>query len=233
MQPLIIPNDAFNYILLQRTEYQMPINKYFRRIHLDNFYDNYILQWIDVLRKNKRLNLYTNDMRLEYNTIKNFLPTRANAILDIGCGMAGIDIFLYRHYSTSEPILSLLDKEGISKEIYYGYHGMGAFYNSLAVAKEFLIANAVPPDKIIASNVDAGGFPKGNAFDVILSLISWGFHYPVEVYLDDAYDALSDAGVLIIDIRSNTGGKQILSEKFSSVETIATSTKYERVLATK
>ncbi len=110
---------------------------------------------------------------------------------------------------------------------------MGAFYNSLAVAKEFLIANAVPPHKIIASNVDAGGFPKGNAFDVILSLISWGFHYPVEVYLDDAYDALSDAGVLIIDIRKNTGGKQILSEKFSSVETIATSKKYERVLATK
>ena len=172
-------------------------------------------------------------MRLEYSTIKKFLPSRAMSILDIGCGMAGIDVFLYRHYSTSEPVLSLLDKEGFSKRIYYGYHGTGAFYNSLAVAKEFLIANDVPPTKIIASDVDAGGFPKSNVFDVIISLISWGFHYPVEVYLDEAFDALSDAGVLIIDIRRNTGGKQILSEKFSSAETIVVRKKYERVLATK
>ena len=47
MQPFIIPNDALYYILLQRTEYQMPISRYFRRIHLGNFYDKYILQWIE------------------------------------------------------------------------------------------------------------------------------------------------------------------------------------------
>ena len=114
-------------------------------------------------------------MRLEYSTIKNYLPSGAKTILDIGCGVAGIDILLYRHYSNSVDTLLLLDKEGISKEIYYDYHGTSAFYNSLAVAKEFLIANGVPPTKIIASDVDADGFPKGNVFDIILSLISWGF----------------------------------------------------------
>lgn len=129
--------------------------------------------------------------------------------------------------------MSLLDKEGISGKIYYGYSGTGAFYNSLAVAEEFLTANTVPTTKIATYDVDTAGFPKGKVFDVILSLISWGFHYPVEVYLDEAFDALSDNGVLILDVRKDTDGKDILSRKFSSVEVILNGEKHERVLVKK
>ena len=65
VQPFIIPDSALYYILLQRTAYQMPLSRYFRRVQLASFYDKYILKRIEILRKGKIYKLYTEDMRLE------------------------------------------------------------------------------------------------------------------------------------------------------------------------
>jgi len=42
--------------------------------------------------------------------------------------------------------------------------------------------------------------------DVVISLISWGFHYPVETCLDRVHEMLNPGGRLILDVRKQTGG---------------------------
>jgi len=228
-----IPDDAYYYILLQRTSYQRSLNRYFRRANLGGVYDRYLLKVIEASRKDEISQLYSIDMQSEFDTFRDLLPKNAKKILDIGCGIGGIDILIFNHYIPSEIDIFLLDKEGVSREVYYGYHGKGAFYNSLILAKKFLTANSVPQNKISTFDIDSVDFPKDTKFDVIVSLISWGFHYPVETYLNDAYATLSDNGVVILDIRKDTNGRAVLSEKFTSVELIQIGENHERLLLRK
>lgn len=233
MPTLSVPDQALHYVLLQRTAYQLPLKKHFKRVGLDKFYDRRFLRWFAALKKDEIADLYTRDIAAEYETIKDALPKDAKEILDIGCGIAGIDVFLYGHYQRTKPRLSLLDKNGISDQIYYGFRDSGACYNSLAAAEEFLVANGIPAAAIQTFDIDRDGFPTSEKFDLVVSLISWGFHYPVEVYLDQVAAQLSDGGVLILDVRKKTDGKEKLVSTFSSVETLLDERKYERLLAKK
>ena len=73
----------------------------------------------------------------------------------------------------------------------------------------------------------------GKKLDLVLSLISWGFHYPVGVYLDRVYELLNDDGRLILDVRTRTDGLNVLTQKFGSYEVILETAKYARVAAKK
>lgn len=71
------------------------------------------------------------------------------------------------------------------------------------------------------------------SFDLVISLISWGFHYPLSQYMDDVYELLNENGALILDLRKKTKDKAILQDRFSGVKQIAEGQKYYRMLATK
>jgi len=91
------------------------------------------------VRASKIKELYYSDLEKEYFSIKKILPKKCSKILDIGSGIAGIDIFLSRHYLNylnKEVDFYLLDKSYTDKKIYYLYKKRGAFYNSLDIAKK-------------------------------------------------------------------------------------------------
>jgi SAM-dependent methyltransferase len=155
-------------------------------------------------------------------------------ILDVGCGVAGLDYFLYCHYNNDKLQLDLLDKTHINRNVYYGYKSRGAFYNSLDLAKELLISSGIPPNNIHLH--EATMFNDINVsckFDLVVSLLSWGFHYPVETYLDRVYDLLRGDGVLIMDIRKGSNGIHVLQRKFNKINIIFEQTKFYRVCTNK
>lgn len=41
----------------------------------------------------------------------------------------------------------------------------------------------------------------GLPLDLVISLVSWGFHFPVSTYLDQVHDLLREGGRLILDLR--------------------------------
>ena len=148
----------------------------------------------------------------------------AGDILDIGCGVAGIDVFLNEHYKNNSPDFYLLDKTEIEKKVFYGLKDKAAFYNSLPVAKKLLIENGVKEEKIHTQEVGEDNKIKfGKKFDLVISLISWGFHYPVSTYLDQVYEMLNSGGTLIIDVRNVAGAEDLLINKFGNGKVI-----YER-----
>ena len=69
--------------------------------------------------------------------------------------------------------------------------------------------------------------------DLILSLMSWGFHYPVSTYLQSVYNTFRDGGIVILDIRKGTEGRNIIDKQFGNSMIIQNFSKYERVLAIK
>jgi len=166
---------------------------------------------------------YAQDVASDYELIKPFLPEKGQATLDIGCGMAGIDVLLWRHYRN--PIIHLLDGTG-DTPVRVLYQPAMAPYNSMAVARQLLEGNGVPGDHIVEWAPDpALTLPQ---CDLIVSLLSWGFHYPVSTYLALVERCLRPGGRLIIDLRRGQGGLDELDQRLWCVEILSSSVKFDR-----
>jgi len=178
--------------------------------------------------------LYAAEIGAEFEALRLHLPARCASILDVGCGVAGIDALLYRHFAASSPRIHLLDKTVTSDRIYYGFKGTAAFYNSLDVARALLRANGVPGDRItIHEAAPDFSVAPDQELDLVISLISWGFHYPVATYLDPVHALLAADGRLILDVRGGTDGEEEVRQRFGAVRVIEERPRHRRLLAMK
>lgn len=141
------------------------------------------VEWI---KKQRPQGDYQKEIVEDFAAIEPHLPAEVGSILDIGCGMAGIDVFLKRKYPKAK--LWLLDGDSDSHHK-YGFKRKSVPYNSPAATAALLKANGVGFDRWI----DAGTKEKLEA-DLIVSLLSWGFHYPLDTY--------QVSGLCIADLRN-------------------------------
>jgi hypothetical protein len=167
--------------------------------------------------------LYAEDIARDYAMMKPHLPANAAATLDIGCGMAGIDVFLSRHYDN--PVINLLDGTGHT-EVRILFHKRMSPYNSMPVARRLLEENGVPGDRIVEWAPDpALVLPP---CDLVVSLFSWGFHYPVTTYLPLVERCLRPRGRVILDVRKGFGGLEVLDQRLQRVAILSTTIKADR-----
>lgn len=189
---------------------------------------NSCLEWIKLQRSGYKdlKNEFITDIEKEYSEMKSFLPENVNTIFDIGCGVGGIDVYLYKHYDI--PHIILMDSQFVSRDIKYGFDRGISYYNSFEATKDLMKVNHVFNYSTIGIDVDISIFKN---IDLAISLLSWGYHYPVEKYLDGVLNCLSDDGVLILDIRENTNGVDIIREAFDEVVEISNYNKSHRICA--
>lgn len=145
------------------------------------------------------------------------------SVLDIGCGLGLIDIALYHHYNKNVD-LHLLDKtNSITKDTSVrGFNKEYIFYNSMDATEDTLSSNGVNTNNILLYEADDTSVKElnKNSFDLILSLLSCGWHYSIETYVDLIKNTLNDDGMLILDIRHNTGQLEYAMEHFNLIHTI-------------
>ena len=178
--------------------------------------------------------LFSDEMTIEYEQMKPYLPEHAHTILDIGAGVGGIDVILGKHYTADRPMIYLLDKTEMPRKVYYGLTEKGCFYNSLELARELLLKNGILSEQIFVQEAtDDNRIISDAKFDLIVSLISWGFHYPIPTYLDQVYDKLSNQGVLILDVRKHGNGIEQIQRKFRDTRIIFDAQKHVRMVAWK
>ncbi len=235
---MAISNDAVKYILFQRTAYLMLARTMvFRKLNKLSPWPLYkfAVALESTVRRGKVKQLFNNDMNAEYEDIKAWLPKKCSRILDIGCGVGGIDVLLHKHYNCDSNMeFCLLDKTSIAEKIYYRFEEQGAFYNSLKVAEELLCSNGKNRKNIHLLNATEDcRIDAQPGIDLVISLLSWGFHYPISTYIDQVYDVTETGGCVIIDIRTGTGGEKELADKFSELQVISSTQKRLRVLAIK
>lgn len=171
----------------------------------ENSDDNFILSQINKMVDN------------DFNIFKEYLPKDAKFVLDIGCGVGLVDVALYKHYGSID--ISLLDKtETLSEDAKIsGFNQKYTFYNSLAVTGEILITNGVNENDITLREVDDCGDLYYKKYNIIMSLLSCGWHYPISDYIDLLYVTLDDNGIIVVDIRHNTGQLDLMLKYFDIV----------------
>jgi len=178
--------------------------------------------------------LFSAEMTAEYEQMKPYLPAHAHPSLEIGAGVGGIDILLGKHYEADRPMICLLDKTEMPSKVYYGLREKGCFYNSLERARDLLVENGIEREQIFLQEATPDNrIISDTKFDLIVSLISWGFHYPVATYLDQVYDKLTPHGTVITDVRRHGNGIAMLQQKFGKTKIIYEAQKHVRIVAWK
>lgn len=157
----------------------------------------------------------------DFDMIKQFLPYSAMNILDIGCGLGLINLALNDLYNDCN--FHLLDKtQELSSEKISGFNEKYTFYNSLPASKDILSKNGIDDHRINIYEVEDENIEllKSNKYDVILSFLSCGWHYSVDVYKDLILSSLSDDGIVILDIRHNTNELEKTKQFLSLVDCV-------------
>jgi len=233
----MLDKEVIPFILMQRTQYlersliYRALGKVLRTFGYNKIPG--IIKANQLLNSGTIKNLYWADMKSEYDSISEHIPSGLKNILDIGCGIGGIDALLAEHYKFDVNIF-LIDKSVVDKNYHYGYETSGSFYNSLKLSKVFLKDFGVPDNRIFLQEATPQNSIEFDVqFDLIISLISWGFHYPVETYLNSVHAKLNANGVLLLDIRKETNGLETIKGKFGFVKILKDFGKFYRVKAEK
>lgn len=187
---LVIPPQALPFIRYQRSRY----------------IERKVPDAAEVVRR------YSAHVAEDYAGIAKHLPPASGvrAILEIGCGVGALNVFLQKHYP--EARVELLDGDETTNAGGAGYAVKSDVYNSRAVTEELLAANGCKVDRWH----DIGTKDRLEA-DVIVSLASAGYHYPFAMY--DLH------GLCIMDLRRGVPhGLKVIQRS------IFTGPKYDRSL---
>ncbi len=129
----------------------------------------------------------------DYDTIKDWFPSELNSVLDIGCGLGGVDILIGQN--TNISVINLMDGDG-TEDKKVGFNDDCKAWFDRKLARNLVAANvkcsvrAFQPNPLLTIRTD-----------LIISLKSWGHHFPITTYLDLAKRSLRSSGRVILDIR--------------------------------
>jgi SAM-dependent methyltransferase len=129
-----------------------------------------------------------------YQSFRPYLPRQCFRLLDIGCGLAGIDVVLSRHYGEGAPELLLVDGENDAPLV--PRHNVT--FNSRGVTLDFLRANGITAPIDYRTPQTLG---MAKPCDLIVSFASFAFHYPPDLYLDWITACCHRETMLIFDVR--------------------------------
>lgn len=202
-------------ILLQRNEllsdYQKILRKRFGRFIFTNFLVNHF-------QANDLNNLTEELFKNEFKTIDEYLPLNINNVLDIGCGLGIIHIFFNKKYKNNLKFF-MLDKDKIDSSIKYGFNEDYESYNDLGETKNFLIKNNINEDKIVIQNAEKE-INISDKIDLVISLKSMGYHYPIEKYLNLFKKKCHKNTVFIFDVTTGRYNKDNISNFFNQSKVI-------------
>lgn len=183
-----------------------------------------LLLWEARVRRSRILADAWDEVVAEWDTIGPHVPKRG-AGADIGSGHGLLSLAAARAQEFSK--LYLVDIERTASK-HHSFSERGAGYASLAKASEFLRSNGY--SNVATCNPLNQELPMG-PLDCIFSVISAGFHYPIEEYANYARRTLNAGGLLIFDMRHDTDQMKFL-HGFDCTE-IHVGSKFSRMLARK
>jgi hypothetical protein len=184
-------------ILLQQTSLQK--NRF--STSLPNWLNRlikYFLILVKALNSSRVFKEYENLVLFNSNYLLNFINRSELKVLDIGCGIAGYHKSWLRIYKGN---LTLFDSSTFNfTSLRYGYGSKNRYYNSLNLANRYLqeFNESNTQIRIIDSKFKSFSDQK---YDLIISFLSWGFHFHLNTYWDEAINSLEIGGLIILDIR--------------------------------
>lgn len=149
---------------------------------------------------------YAEACRIDFEAMRPWLLK--GDVLDIGCGLATTSTMIAKYCGGK---LHLLDGTGMAeRRINYG--PTMEPYNDRSMTELMLSANGIT--NFEWHDIGATELP---VVENVVSLISWGWHYPVSTYLEAVAKALPIGGRLILDLRPGKGGEVELDKYFEHI----------------
>ena len=202
-------------LLLQRNELlsdkQIWLRKKFGRLLFTNLFINYFqIKGIEEITEKL--------FKKEIETFKDFLPVKVNNVLDIGCGLGIINIYLNKLFK-NKPCFFLLDKNHVDKKIKYGFSDDYEAYNELSQTEKILLDNEISKENINLFNVD-NKIEINTKIDLVISLKSLGYHYPFEKYLNLLKQCCTEETIFIFDVSAGNFDKGLFHNYFKNIKVI-------------
>lgn len=147
---------------------------------------------------------YAEQVRRDYELLAPHLPATLSRVLDIGCGIGGIDVLIHQNHG--RPQMDLMDGTGVAAAK-FGFLERLEPYNDMQVTMDVMRMNRVDG----ASCLDLMSELDEGAYDLVLSLLSWGHHYPVRIYLSRVTQALKPGGLVVLDLRKHRASAEELT----------------------
>jgi SAM-dependent methyltransferase len=201
-------------LLLQRTGYQPRWVPVVKKLGFAGWYDSKVAAHCRPRQLESLGVLYRGEAEQEADSVIPHLPEGTTRLMDLGCGLAAADLAI--GLRLPDLSFSLVDQDRFEDRPHYGFEAEASAYNSLAETMVFLTQNGLAVERVETTDMLSQSFPSGTTMDAVISLISWGFHYPVETYVNEVFDVLRPNGVVILDVRRGTNGLDVLSRRFGA-----------------
>ena len=158
------------------------------------------------MSKNKWLDKWSSTEHIQikkvvFDTIDSYLDFKPKRILDIGCGLARESEFFQKKYNCE---LYLLDGDfentsnATNRDINWGSVDNFRFYSKIEQLQESYRDRGMTFTFVDANNID---IPEDTKFDLILSNLSCGFHYPASTYKKLVQTHSTENTKVIFDLR--------------------------------
>ena len=202
MKEIKFPSDAdfLANLILQRTG---PFIKLGGGAALNNWFSNGNKNGlVEFLLKNnivdEFLNLIFRDLKSEIEQLRKYISNKKfEKIVSVGPGNGLIELLILDQGFTSEILLIDIER---SDEHYHGFNPKGSGYANLSMTKNFLEVNIDKDVKIILCNPLRESIPEFK-FTLFISLLSMGFHYPCNDYVDFVMNNSESDSIVVIDKR--------------------------------
>ena len=202
-------------LLLQRNELLSEKQKWLRKRFGRFIFTNFLINHF----QNKDIEKQTEELfRKEIDLIKGYLPSKVENIMDIGCGLGIINIYLNDIY-INQPNFFLLDKNRIDKKIMYGFSSNYESYNDLNETKNLLLINNININSIHTVDVEKD-IEIHNKIDLVISLKSMGYHYPLDLYLKLFETCCDKDTIFIFDVTEGYYKESLFKNYFDIVDII-------------
>ena len=141
--------------------------------------------------------------KVVFEKIDKFINFQPKRILDIGCGLAYESQMFQKKYNCELYLLDgdFDDTSHVKRDIKYGTVDNFAFYNKVDELKESFDKRKMDYTFVNANNIQ---IPETIKFDLIISIVSCGFHYPANTYKDLVQKHSTNDTVVIFDLRNHT-----------------------------
>lgn len=158
---------------------------------------------------------------------------RMRRLCSIGPGNGLVELFIFKSVEVEQFLF--VDIE-LTPEHKHDWADRGSGYASLEKLKNFAVSNGVSPERVVLCNPSIAPLPKFE-FDMLMSIMSMGFHYPCDEYLEFMLENCSESGSILFDHRINAPDKgyRALASKTDllSVQIVSENQKWQRTLFSK